>query len=201
MSNPSDTKISPRHRGRKILLIFAIFSLLLVSAGVAAYWWNNRPITPTLLDAIEQQSLNQKLEVTQKRTYQSGDKSITLTEREVNALIHSNTGLGDKVKFELANDAIHARIRTELDEDIPVVGGRTLKMKARFLLKNADGHPAIILDDVTVWGISLPNAWLAEFKGKNLVEDLGFNVSEDHSTPGIKNIQVRDGEITIELAE
>jgi len=201
MSNPSDTTIAPRHRGRKILIIFAIFSLLLVSAGAAAYWWHNRPITPTVLSATEQQALDQKLAVTQKRSYQSGDKTITLTERELNALFHHNTNLGDKVKFELADNAIYARIRTELDEKIPVVGGQILKMKACFLLKDTEQHPAIILNDVTVWGISLPNAWLAELKGKNIIADLGIQSSKNSASSGIKDIQVHDGQITIELAD
>jgi len=199
ITTPKPTR--PRSRTRKALLILAALCLLLVTAGAATYWWHNRPITPTLLNAAEQQALDCKLEVAEKRSYQPGDKTITLTEREINALIHQNTGLGDKVKLELANDAIHARIRTELDEDIPIVGGQTLKMKARFLLKDADQHPAIILDDVTVWGISLPNAWLAELKGKNFVAELGLNLSADQSESGIKKIQVRDGKITIELRE
>ena len=189
------------NRTRKILIALAVIALLLVCAGATTYWWHNRPITPTLLNASEQLTLDRKLSVADKRSYQPGDKTITLTEREINALIHQNTGLGEKVKLELATDAIHARIRTVLDEDIPLVGGQTLKMKARFLLKDADQHPAIILDDVTVWGISLPNAWLAELKGKNLVAELGLNLSADQSASGIKNIQVRDGQITIELRE
>ena len=193
--------IRPRRRGRSILLFLSITALLLVSAGAAAYWWHNRPITPVVLNATEQQSLNQKMEVVEKRNYQPGDKIITLSERELNALIHRNTGLGDKVKFELANNAIHAQIRTELDEDIPVIGGQVLKMKARFLLKDAHQHPAIILDDVTVWGISLPNVWLAELKGQNLIADLGITSEGNTSSSGIKDIQVTDGQIIIELAD
>ena len=200
MKSPSQ---SPR-KSNKVLIILAVTALLLVSVGAAAYWWHNRPITPTVLDAQEQKVLDQKIEVVQKPSYQPGDKTISLTEREVNALFHHNTGLGDKVKFELAHHAIHARIRTELDPDLPLVGGKTLKAKARFLLKDSKNHPAIILDDVTVWGISLPNAWLAELKGQNLISDLGLDgshQSESQFAAGIKDIRVNKGEITIELAE
>ena len=128
MKSPSQ---SPR-KSNKVLIILAVTALLLVSVGAAAYWWHNRPITPTVLDAQEQKVLDQKIEVVQKPSYQPGDKTISLTEREVNALFHHNTGLGYKVKFELAHHAIHARIRTELDPDLPLVGGKTLKAKARF---------------------------------------------------------------------
>jgi hypothetical protein len=205
MSNSDQsTGIRPRSRKRKVLITLAVTALLLVSAGAATYWWHNRPITPTVLDAEEQKVLDQKIEVAQKQNYQPGDKTISLSEREVNALFHHNTGLGNKVKFELAHHAIHARIHTELDPDLPVVGGQTLKAKARFLLKDSNNHPAIILDDVTVWGISLPNAWLADLKGQNLISDLGLDESHQSGSPfaaGIKDIQVNNGEITIELAE
>lgn len=203
ITSPSQSEPSTS-KGNQILLIIAVTALLLVSAGAATYWWHNRPISPTVLDAKEQKALDQKIEVAQKRSYQPGDKTISLSEREVNALFHHNTGLGDKVKFEFARHAIHARIQTKLDPDLPVMGGKTLKAKARFLLKDGNNHPAIILDDVTVWGISLPNAWLAELKGQNLISDLGLNgshSSESSLSKGIKDIQVNNGKITIELAE
>lgn len=200
MSHPPSSR-PPTSKIRKVLIFLGVITFLLVTTCAAAYWWHNRPITPIVLNASEQQKLDQKMEVTQKRSYQPGEKIITLSEREVNALFHSNTGLGDRVKFELADDAIHARIRTELDEDLPVIGGHTLKAKARFILKDQEQHPAIILDDFTVWGISLPNAWLGDFKGKNLISDLGFNNPTNDIARGIKEIKVNHGEITIELAE
>jgi hypothetical protein len=188
----------------KCLVIIAVTALLLVSVIAATYWWNNRPISPTVLDAKEQMVLDQKIEVAENRNYQPGDKTIRLSEREVNALFHHNTGLGDKVKFEFVRHAIHAHILTKLDAELPVVGGQTLKARARFSLENSDNHPAIILDDVTVWGISLPNAWLGELKGQNLISNLGLNGSHQSGSKlaeGIKDIQIHDGEITIELAE
>ncbi|MBT8044065.1 MAG: hypothetical protein KJO79_03860 [Verrucomicrobiae bacterium] len=198
-SNPPILK--PRSRKRKVIISIGILALLAVSAGAAYYWWSNRPIKPVILDSAEQRALDTKMEVVQERKYEPGKKIITLSEREVNALFHQNTGLGDQVRFQLANDAIHARIRTELDPDIPVVGGRTLKAKARFKLTDTDNHPAIILDDLTVWGISLPNAWLADLKGKNLITNLGINVNNNRIARGIQDIQVDDGVIMIHLAE
>ncbi len=190
-----------RGRNRKFLLIFSVLALLIVSAGAAYYWWSNRPITPVVLDQQEQLALTQKVEAVQERTYQPGDKTLTLTEKELNALFHNHTGMGDKVRFELANDAIHARIRTKLDSEIPVVGGRMLKAKARFTLTDPQDKPAIILDDLTIWGISLPNAWLADLKGQNLISNLGIDLSQNRIADGIKDIEVNHGKITIKLAE
>lgn len=195
--------ITPARRGRKrkFLIIFGVLALLMVSAGAAYYWWSNRPITPVVLDQQEQLALDKKVAAAQERTYEPGGKTLVLTEKEVNALFHHNTGMGDKVRFELANSAIHARIRTELDGEIPIVGGRTLKAKARFKLTDAQNNPAIILDDLTVWGLSLPNAWLADLKGKNLISNLGIDLSQNRIAEGIKDIEVDHGKITITLAD
>ncbi|MBK1829493.1 hypothetical protein JIN77_02050 [Verrucomicrobiaceae bacterium R5-34] len=197
------TPLRPARTGgkRKTLLVIGVVALLLVSAGAAYYWWSNRPIQPVVLDQQEQRLLDEKVEAVQERSYEPGGKTLVLTEKEVNALFHDNTGLGDKVRFELANQAIHARIRTDLDEEIPVVGGRTLKAKARFKLTDDQNNPAIILDDLTVWGLSLPNAWLADIKGKNLIGELGLNLSNNRLAEGVQDIDVDHGKITITLAE
>ena len=191
---------SPR-RKRKVLLILGLSFLLLISAGAVFYWWHNRPITPIVLDNKEQNALSQKVQAVQERSYEPGTKVITLTEREVNALFHHNTGLGDKVRFELASDAVHALIRTKLDKEIPVIGGRTLKAKARFLLTNKENTPALILDDLTVWGISLPNAWLADLKGQDMLANIGIDMTNNHVAAGIKDLSVDHGKITIQLSE
>ena len=177
---------------RKTLIVIGVVALLMVSAGAAYYWWSNRLIEP---------ALDRKVEAVQERKYEPGGKVLVLTEKEVNALFHRNTGMGDKVRFELANHAVHARIRTDLDEEIPIDGGRTLKAKARFKLTDEQNHPAIILDDLTVWGLSLPNAWLADIKGKNLIGELGLNLSNNRIADGIEDIEVDHGKITITLAE
>ena len=188
-------------RKRKVLIVMGVMLLLIVSAGATFYWWNNRPIKPVVLDADEQRKLDNKIESIQKRTYEPGTKVITLTEREINALFHHNTDLGDNIRFELASSAVHARIRTRLDEDLPVVGGRTLKAKARFILEDKENRPALILDDLTVWGISLPNAWLAELKGKNILANIGLDMTDNRIAAGIKDISVDHGKITIQLAD
>lgn len=193
--------IRPRSRKRTILITLTLVTLLVTTAAVAIYWWTNRPITPITLNTTEQHALDQKMAAVQERTYERGEKILILTEREINALFHRNTGLGDKVRFEFADNAIHARVNTELDQDIPIIGGRTLKAKARFKLTDPENKPAIILDDLTVWGISLPNAWLADIKGQNLISNLGIDLPENRIAQGIEEISVTHGKITIRLAD
>ena len=190
---------TPR-RSRKTLIILGVLALIVILI-VGAIWWMNRPIKPVILAADEQRLLDDKVEAVQERTYEKGSKALQLSEREINALFHHNTGLGDKVRFELATDAVHARIATDLDQDLPLVGGKKLKAKARFIISDENNAPAIILDDLTVWGVSLPNAWLGELKGKNLMSNLGLDFSNNQVSKGIKNIDVSNGQILIELAE
>ena len=71
--------------------------------------------------------------------YEKGTKEIILTERELNGLLNEHTTMGGQLKFELATDAIHARIETDLDPDLPVVGGKHLKAKARFRSSRRSG--------------------------------------------------------------
>ena len=131
--------------------------------------------------------------------YEKGSQRIVLTQREVNGLINQNTEWGDRLKLEFARDAIHARIETDLDPDIPIVGGKRLKLRARFLVAGNREDSHIILDDVTLWGISLPNDWLGGLKGKNLLQEaLGL---EGRGVSGVEELSIEPGELIIRLAD
>jgi hypothetical protein len=118
----------------------------------------------------------------------------------LNGLLNERTTLGQTISFELVTDAIHARVETDLNADLPVVGGRRLKARARFLVNSVPGKPSFILEDVTVWGISLPNDWLAGMKGHDLFgEILGGGTSG--SIAGVKELKVESGRLIIKLAE
>ena len=181
---------SPKNPPRSLLRPFILCCLLLGLIGIAAggtlWWWNNPEHEPVVLNTQEKSEI-------EERIYEPGAKSFTLTEREVNGLLNANTGLGKDVRIELVNEAVHARVRTELDPDFPVLGGRTVNARARFKISDAEG---IVLDDVTVFGISLPNAWLGELKGKNLLDTLTGKLPR-----GIKTISITTGKLNVTLEE
>ena len=197
------TNTLPRsRRWRAPLIILAILGLTACIAG-AALWWVNRPIQATVLTTPEKATLEQKMAAIDPDTadpeYVPGEKEIVLTERELNGLIHENTTFGDKLKLELAKDAVHARISADIPEDFPVMAGKKLKGKARFVVKDEAGTPAFILEDLTLWGISLPNAWLGELKGQNL---LGNLISPSGtSLAGVDDISITNRTLVIKLAE
>ena len=201
MTDSSNTLPRSR-RWRAPLIILAILGLGVVFAG-AAIWWVNRPIQATILTQPEKTQLEEKLAAVEQTPadpeYTPGEKEIVLTERELNGLIHQNTALGDQLKLELAKDAVHARISADIPEDFPVMAGKKLKGKARFIVKDQSGSPALILEDLTIWGISLPNAWLGELKGQNL---LGNLISPSGtSLAGVDDISVANRTLVIKLAE
>lgn len=200
----------PRNRPawKMPLLVIGVLILLLIVAAATALWWWARPIQATVLTTVEQQVLEQKLEAVESGTtnapaeapYEPGAKVIVLTEREINGLLEMN-GLGDQVKIDFRTDAIHAHIRTDLDPSIPVIGGKTLRAKARVLVMNEKGLPSVMLDDLTIWGVSIPNAWLADLKGQNLIEFAADEIGHNAIADGIDNLRITPGQITLNLAD
>jgi hypothetical protein len=193
---------------RKGLVVTVI---LLVVAGLFL-WWQNRPIRAVTLKPAEQAAVDAKIEMLQGSAeredapvatpapiYEKGSREILLTERELNGLLNQHTQLGDSLQFELADGAIHARVETDLANDLPLVGGRRLKARARFLVGNDGGRPSLVIDDLTVWGVSLPNDWLAGMKGQDLLgEVLG---GESGELPGVEEFKVERGKLLIRLKE
>ncbi len=196
------SQVSPSpHRSSRLAKVLIVLAILLIILG-GLWWWHMRPIQPVVLTAQEMTAVEAKMESIQKPTepkYEKGSKEIILTERELNGLLNENTALGKTVKFELAANAIHARVETDLDPDLPVLGGKRLKARARFLVSDVPGKTAFILDDVTVWGVSLPNDWLAGLKGRDLLgEILGGGKS---GGAGVEEFKVETGRLIIRLAE
>lgn len=130
------------------------------------------------------------------------DRTIRLTERELNALLAKNTDLADKLAIDLSQDLVSAKLLVPLDEDFPVLGGKTLRVRTGLALSYADGRPVMILRGVSVMGVPLPNAWLGGMKNIDLAAETGgdegfWEVFAD----GVQDVRVEDGCIAITLKE
>lgn len=201
-TNPTEAAVPARKGKPSCLLIAVVLLVVLVASAAGAYFWYNRPINPVELSSEETQELEQKIgridATPGEPQYQPGSKEIVFTERELNGLLAENTDLGDKLKFTLGTDEVHARLVTDLDEDLPGIGGKKLKAKARFLVRTTEGKPSLVLDDLTVWGASLPNDWLGGMKGKDLLSEIfGSQVG----LGGIEELRIERGQLVIKLAE
>lgn len=198
--------------------------LLLVATVAAAVWWIQRPIRPVVLSPDEKVTVEKKIQEIEgggiplngqaasalsptptpklnlrpdPRAYEAGSKKLVLTEREVNGLLNLNTDLGDKVRLEFAQDAINAYMAIPIPEDFPIGAGTTLRMRGRFRVSiGGEGKPYAVLEDVTIFGLSLPKAWLGGIKGENL---LGDALGGGRGIEGIKSLKVEPGALVLEV--
>jgi hypothetical protein len=133
---------------------------------------------------------------------EGADRSITLSERELNGLLAKNTDLARKLAIDLSQDLLSAKLLVPVDEDFPMLGGQTLKVRAGLELAYRNNRPIVVLKGISIMGVPVPNAWLGGMKNIDLVEyysaETGFWKA---FAEGVDNIHIEDGNITMELKE
>jgi len=136
------------------------------------------------------------------RIYLPGSKVLKLSEREINGLLNLNTDLGKAVRLEFAQDAINAYLAVRIPDDFPIGGGKMFRARGRFRVSLGNGGaPYAILEDVTVFGLSLPKAWLGGLKGENLLGDAIGGPGRSKGLKGIKSLRVEPGELVLEVED
>jgi len=129
-------------------------------------------------------------------------REIRLSEREINAMIAQNTDLARKMVVDFSDDLVSVKLLIPVDPDFPILGGKTLKVKAGAELAFRASRPVFILRGVSVMGVPLPNAWLGGLKNIDLVEIFGAEPGFWKGfADGVAAIQVRDGSLQIVLKE
>ncbi len=214
--------ITPTLQRRSPWVTLLVVLVILVAVAGGLWWWFTRPIQPVVLSPQELAVVEQKVAAIQSAdpavpppptpaslpapsgpsepTYEPGKKEIVLTEREINGLLNANTDLGQSLSFQLGTDVILARIETDLDPDLPLIGGRKFKARAKFIVSEGSGQPSFVIDDLTIWGVSLPNDWLGGLKGRNLFAEV-LGSENGGKLPGVESFAIRPGEISIKLKE
>ena len=136
------------------------------------------------------------------RIYVPGSKVLKLTEREINGLLNENTDLGKSVRLEFAQDAINAYLAVRIPDDFPIGGGKMFRARGRFRVSIGNGgEPYAILEDVTVFGLSLPKAWLGGIKGENLLGQAMGEQKTWRGIKGIKSLRVEPGALVLEVED
>jgi hypothetical protein len=221
-SGPAGTTAPKRRPWLLYACALLLGLLLLVFATVAiTVWYIQRPIKPVVLTAVEKAAVDKKLDrfdgasgdgsrtptaggaatkPEPDRPYVPGSKVLRLTERELNGLLNLNTDLGKTVRLEFGRDAINAYVAAPIPRDVPVVGGKMFRARGRFRLSLTNGaEPYAILEDVTVFGLSLPKAWLAGLKGKNLLAEAVGERNGEPILKGVKSLRVEPGVLVVEF--
>jgi hypothetical protein len=213
-------------------IIVAVAVLTAFATLAAAWLFlHPRPFTPVVLTQAEQHRLEDKLEQVEAVTgvappaisgetaardeftadgrlrpeaysEAGSERRISFTEREVNALIATNTDLADKVAVDLARDLVSVKMLVPLEPDFPFFGGKTLRVRAGAEVAYRSGKPIIKLKGVSLMGVPLPNAWLGGIKNIDLVQEFsGEQGFWKAFAEGVESIDVADGTINIVMKE
>jgi hypothetical protein len=212
------------------LHVIGLIALVIVLTTLFTAWWVKHniyasPLAPTRLNTKEQQVFEAKMAkledaalqappaITptpdpdtplQPEPYNEDDASreIRLTEKELNAMLAEDPEQATRVAIDLADDLISLTMLVPLDEDFPLIGGTTLRIRAGATLRYEDSKPVVAIRGVSIGGIPLPGAWWGDIKNKNLVEEFsGTGGFWDQFAKGIENVQVREGHLLLQLKE
>jgi len=232
LNNDTSDQVSPETASRfgwlkvlGIVLAATIISTVIAVWAVTSYMFP-KELKPVTLSAKEETALEAKIERlnafqqpsrSSKQRSQSTEempleperydeeaagRDIVLSEREVNALLAKNTDLAKKLAIDLSDDLASMKLLLPLDEDLPVVGGKTLKVTAGLRLAYVDGRPVVALKGISVWGVPLPNAWLGNLKNVDLVKEFGGEEGFWRAfAAGVEEIKVEEGSLRFRLKE
>jgi len=129
-------------------------------------------------------------------------REIVFTERELNALLAKNTDLARKLAVDLSEDLISAKLILPVDEDFPLFGGKTLRLRSGVGFTYREGRPVVVIKGVTFMGVPVPNAWLGGIKNIDLVERFGTEKGFWKGfSDGVADIKVEEGVLKIKLKE
>ncbi|MGB5438734.1 MAG: arginine N-succinyltransferase [Gammaproteobacteria bacterium] len=213
--------------GMKIFLIVLVTVLVTIGVTlmIVKYYFFPSEFKPVQLSVKEEQVLETKLErlesldaayqprrkpgdatagVLEPEAYseEGAERSISLSEREINSLVAKNTDLARKLAIDLSDDMMSAKLLMPVDEDFPIMGGKILKVRAGVELAYRDDKPIVILKGVSVMGVPIPNAWLGGLKNIDLVEQFGSGDGFWKAfADGVQNISIVEGDLRIELKE
>ena len=129
-------------------------------------------------------------------------RDISLSEKELNAMLANNTNLAQRLVIDLADDLASAKLLVHLDPDFPFLGGKTLKVSAGTEIAFNNNRPVVILKGVSVWGVPIPNAWLGGLKNVDLIKEFGAEEGFWKAfADGIEHVRVAEGQVHIKLRE
>jgi hypothetical protein len=217
-------------RGIHILWIILATILLTIVATywVLRTYLYAKDFTPVQLSQTEQQVLNNKLkqlgyqpapvsDPVQPPQHKESDqqwlrperydekgaiRELFFSEKELNAMVANNRDLARKLAIDLDDNQVSARLLIPLEQDFPILGGKTLRVSAGVEMTWRNAKPVVILKGVSIMGIPIPNAWLGGLKNIDLVREFGDEQGFWASfSQGVEHIQVEQGKLKLKLKE
>ncbi len=227
MDAESTTGSGPERRFSWLQLLGIVLVAMLVTIGITLWlvkvYLFPSEFTPVTLSSQEQQTLSRKLEqldqvaepssrsdrngadddmTPQPYSEEGASREVRFSERELNALLASNSDLARKVAIDLSDDLISAKILVPVDPDFPIFGGKTLRVRTGVEFAYQDGRPVVRLKGVSLMGVPLPNAWLGGLKNIDLVKQFGTDEGFWKAfSDGVAAVKVEEGNLMLELKE
>ncbi|MES9940793.1 MAG: hypothetical protein ABW104_10540 [Candidatus Thiodiazotropha sp. 6PLUC2] len=223
---------APKRGLRGIHILWIVLATVLLTAAVTYWvvrtYIYAKDFTPVQLSHTEQQVLNGKLkqlgyqptpatESSQQSQPKESDeewlraerysekgakREVFFSERELNAMVANNQDMAKKLAIDLGDDLVSARVLVPVDQDFPILGGKTLRISAGVEMAFRDAKPIVILKGVSIMGIPIPNAWLGGLKNIDLVSEFGDQQGFWAGfAEGVEDIRVEEGELKIKLKE
>jgi len=215
---------------RSIHILWIVLATILVTVAVTFWvvrtYVYAKDFKPVELSIKEQQILNVKLKAlgyepgpdagtksvqTRKETNEQwlrperyneagANREVSFSERELNAMVAKNRDLAQKLAVDMGDDLISARLLVPIDQDFPILGGKTLRVSAGIEMNFRNAKPVVILKGISIMGIPIPNAWLGGLKNIDLISEFGDESGFWKSfAGGVENIQVEEGLLKIKL--
>jgi len=201
-------------------VLVAIIASVVITAVVIYMFLFPSEFKPVELNEKEQIQLEQKLErldtsVAPSRTTSSGERlkpekyteegasrEVEFTEKELNALIASNTDMAQRLAIDLSDNLASAKLLVPVDPDAPILGGKTIRVNAGLELGYKNSKPIVILKGISLWGVPIPNAWLGNVKNVDLVQEFGSDEGFWKAfADGVELIEVKEGKLRVILKE
>ncbi|MBX7207647.1 MAG: hypothetical protein K1X78_05025 [Verrucomicrobiaceae bacterium] len=206
--------------GKKLLIVLLVLLACCGITAAATAWWVKRnvyasPFKPVSLTQAEQKAYDEKVGVLNaggstatistngdKNAASDDKRTLVVTDKEINAWI-ATQGLGDQIKVDLGDGSAAATLIAPVDKDVPVIGGKTFRIRVGLATgAKADGSVSLAVSDVSIGGVPVPNAWLGDLKGVNLLADkTGRDPVVKRFLAGIREFQIKSGEIRVRLNE
>jgi len=208
------------------LLIVAMVISALISAWAIKIYIFPSEFEPVTLNAKEEHTLSQKLSTLgvfesngslgtnnspsnpdtpltpEPYSEKGAEREILLNEKELNALLAKNTNLAKKLAVDLSDNLVSAKLLVPMEEDFPILGGKTLRLNAGLKLDYSKEKPVIIVKGVSIMGVPIPNAWMGGIKNIDLVEQFGGDQGFWKSfSEGVEYLHVEEGRLKIKLKE
>lgn len=201
---------APRARSTKKIVLITL-AVILGCAGIAAattgFWVKHTfypsAMTPVSLTASEKVEFDSKLQALNDPASIPADeanRTLIVTEREVNAYL-AQQQLGESVQVKFGEGNVSAAIILTAPPDFPLVPNQKVRLRFTFGTGLTPEHKlSLKLDDLSLGGISLPNSWIGDIKGIDLVAD---NIESDPALQkflaGIRSMEIHNGTLRLVL--